>query len=100
MAHDDIRQVIDRLRVIQEDGLDMDTSSLAKLNTLAKAGLVPEDEVAQVKMAVTAMNAGRMPTAQQRTVLLDMLGKFIEVVTDNPSMFSRMKGELDKGGDS
>jgi hypothetical protein len=46
------------------------------------------------------MNAGRMPTAQQRTVLLDMLGTFIDLVTDNSAMFSRVKGELKKGGDN
>jgi len=100
MAHEDIKHVIDRLRVIEEDGLDMDNSKLAKLAVLAREGLVPEDEVRLVRQAVTAMNAGRMPTAQQRTVLLDMLGTFIDLVTDNPAMFSRVKGELKKGGDS
>ena len=67
---DNIKHIIDRLRVLQENELDMDNSQLAKLTLLAKDGLVDEEDVRVVRTAMIAMNAGRLPTLPQRTVCL------------------------------
>jgi hypothetical protein len=93
---DNIKHIIDRLRVVQENELDMDNSQLAKLTLLAKDGLVDEEDVRVVRTAMIAMNAGRLPTLPQRTVLMKMLGTLVDMITANPSMFSRLRTELRK----
>ena len=89
-----IKHIIDRLRVVEENSLDMDNSQIAKLTLLAKDGLVDEEDVRMVRTAMIDMNAGRLPTLPQRTVLMKMLGTLVDMITADPSMFSRMRTEL------
>tara|TARA_B100000902_G_scaffold257919_2_gene244171 strand:+ start:14626 stop:14967 length:342 start_codon:yes stop_codon:yes gene_type:complete len=93
-----IRLTIDRLREIEEND-SMDNSQLSKLMILARAGLVPEEDVRLVRAAMVTMGAGRIPTPAQRDVLLNMLGTLTELITSDMSMFQRIKTNMGKGDD-
>jgi hypothetical protein len=93
-----IRLTIDRLREIEEND-SMDNSQLSKLMILARAGLVPEEDVRLVRAAMVTMGAGRIPTPAQRDVLLNMLGTLTDLITSDMSMFQRIKTNMRKGDD-
>lgn len=93
-----IRLTIDRLREIEEND-SMDNSQLSKLMILARAGLVPEEDVRLVRAAMVTMGAGRIPTPAQRDVLLNMLGTLTDLITSDMSMFQRIKTNMVKGDD-
>lgn len=86
----EIRRLIDRLHDLQEED-GMDNSQLSKLMVLANDGLVPEDEVKLVRTAMRTMGAGRMPTPQQREVLLNMLGTLADMITSDMGMYQKVK---------
>lgn len=86
----EIRRIIDRLHDLQETD-SMDNSQLSKLMILARDGLVPEDDVKLVRQAMVTMGSGRIPTPQQRTVLMDMLGTLADIITSDMSMYQRMR---------
>ena len=86
----EIRRIIDRLHELQEDD-SMDNSQISKLMVLARDGLVPEDDVKLVRQAMVTMDSGRIPTPQQRMVLMDMLGTLTDLITSDMSMYQRVK---------
>jgi len=86
----ELRSIIDRLHTIQEtDG--MDDSQLNKLAMLARDGLIPDDQVVQVRTAMRAMMGGRQPSAQQRQILLNMLGSLADIITSDMGMYQRIR---------
>jgi len=93
-----IRLTIDRLREIEEND-SMDNSQLSKLMILARAGLVPEEDVRLVRAAMVTMGAGRIPTPAQRDVLLNMLGTLTDLITSDMSIYQRFKTKI-RTGDS
>ena len=88
-----IRRIIDRLHETQEEP-SMDNSQLSKLTILARDGLVPEDDARLVRQAMKTMDSGRIPTPQQREVLLNMLGTLTDIITSDMSMYQRVKSNL------
>lgn len=93
---EEIRLIIDRLHDLQEDD-SMDNAQLSKLMILAKDGLVSEDEVRFVRQAMIAMGAGRIPSPQQRTVLLNMLGTLADLITSDMSIYQRFRTKIKQG---
>lgn len=93
---EEIRLIIDRLHDLQEDD-SMDNAQLSKLMILAKDGLVSEDEVRFVRQAMIAMSAGRIPSPQQRTVLLNMLGTLADLITSDMSIYQRFRTKIKQG---
>ena len=93
-----IRRIIDRLHETQEQN-SMDNSQLSKLTLLARDGLVPEDDARLVRQAMKTMDSGRIPTPQQRDVLLNMLGTLADLVTSDMSMYQRVKSNLRNADD-
>ena len=91
-----IRLTIDRLREIEEND-SMDNSQLSKLMILARAGLVPEEDVRLVRAAMVTMGAGRIPTPAQRDVLLNMLGTLTDLITSDMSIYQRFKTKITTG---
>lgn len=96
--NNEMRLIIDRLQALQEDN-SMDSAQLQKLIILGRDGLVPEDEVNLVRTAMRTMMAGRLPTPQQRDVLLNMLGTLADMITGDMSMYTRLKSNLRKQGE-
>lgn len=89
-SSNEIRRIIDRLHEVQEDD-SMDNSQISKLMILARDGLVSEDEAKLVRQAMKTMDSGRLPTPQQRTVLLNMLGTLADIITSDMSMYQRVR---------
>lgn len=95
---EEIRLIIDRLHELQEDD-SMDNAQLSKLVILAKDGLVPEEDVRLVRQAMVTMGAGRIPTPNQRTVLLNMLGTLTDLITSDMSIYQRFRTKMKDTGD-
>ena len=89
-SSNEIRRIIDRLHEIKEDN-SMDNSQISKLMILARDGLVSEDEAKLVRQAMKTMDSGRLPTPQQRSVLLNMLGTLADIITSDMSMYQRLR---------
>lgn len=86
----EIRRIIDRLHDLQETD-SMDNAQLSKLMLLARDGLVSDDEARLVRQAMKTMDSGRLPTPQQRTVLLNMLGTLADLITSDMGMYQRLR---------
>lgn len=89
----ELRSIIDRLHELQESD-NMDNSQLSKLSALARDGLVPDDQVNQVRTAMIAMMNDRQLSAQQRQVLLDVLGTLADIITSDVSIYQRLKSNI------
>ena len=92
---EDIRSIIDRLHDLKENNDGMDNAQLSKLMILANDGLVAED-VRFVRSAMKTMDAGRLPSPQQREVLMTMLGTLAELITSDMSMYQRIRTQMKK----
>lgn len=91
-----IRSIIDRLHDLKENNDGMDTAQLSKLMILAKDGLVDEEEVRFVRSAMMTMSAGRLPSPQQREVLMGMLGTLADLITSDMSIYQRIRTQMQK----
>lgn len=88
-----MRLIIDRLHELQETD-NMDNAQFQKLMILARDGLVPEEEVNMVRTAMRTMMSDRLPTPQQRDVLLNMLGTLTDIITSDMGMYGRIKNRI------
>jgi hypothetical protein len=93
---EEIRSIIDRLHDLKENNDGMDNAQLSKLMILANDGLVAEEDVRFVRSAMRTMDAGRLPSPQQRDVLMGMLGTLAELITSDMSMYQRIRTQMRK----
>ena len=67
-----------------------------KLVILGKAGLLDHDSVMKLRSSFKVMLDGKVPSTQQRTVLLSVLDKLITLVTSDMSLFNRIRSDLQR----
>ena len=67
-----------------------------KLVILGKAGLLDHDSVMKLRQSFKVMLDGKVPSTQQRAVLLTVLDKLITLITSDMSLFTRIRSDLQR----
>ena len=67
-----------------------------KLVILGKAGLLDHDSVMKLRTSLKEMLDGKVPSPQQRAVLLTVLDKLITLITSDMSLFNRIRSDLQR----
>lgn len=70
---------------VLEEGLD------AKLLYLVKNGLIPDEEIAAFKSALTKLQAEGPITLAQKTLIINVFEKLVDIVVSDPTIFQRVK---------
>ena len=70
--------------------------TINKLVILGKAGLLDHDSVMKLRSSFKVMLDGKVPSSQQRAVLLTVLDKLITLVTSDMSLFNRIRSDLQR----
>ena len=83
-----------------ESGEDKDPilfhRTINKLVILGKAGMLDHDSVMKLRTAFKVMLDGKVPSSQQRAVLLTVLDKLVTLITSDMSLFSRIRSDLQR----
>ena len=70
--------------------------TMNKLVILGKAGMLDHDSVMKLRQSFKVMLDGKVPSSQQRAVLLTVLDKLITLVTSDMSLFTRIRSDLQR----
>ena len=70
--------------------------TINKLVILGKAGMLDHDSVMKLRTAFKVMLDGKVPSTQQRAVLLTVLDKLITLITSDMSLFNRIRSDLQR----
>lgn len=103
--------ILNKLRSIEEDaqlneldpgmetgGKEIDTSSFTRTMSRLAAikDAVGEDHFNDLKAGVRSMYMNRRPNLNQMTALMDLLETLLAYVTEDNSLFQRLKADLNK----
>ena len=70
--------------------------TMNKLVILGKAGMLDHDTVMKLRQSFKVMLDGKVPSSQQRAVLLTVLDKLITLITSDMSLFNRIRSDLQR----
>ena len=70
--------------------------TMNKLVILGKAGMLDHDSIMKLRGAFKVMLDGKVPSSQQRAVLLTVLDKLITLITSDMSLFARIRSDLQR----
>ena len=70
--------------------------TMNKLVILGKSGLLDHDSVMKLRQSFKVMLDGKVPSTQQRAVLLTVLDKLITLITSDMSLFNRIRSDLQR----
>ena len=70
--------------------------TMNKLVILGKAGMLDHDSIMKLRQSFKVMLDGRVPSPQQRAVLLTVLDKLITLITSDMSLFNRIRSDLQR----
>ena len=70
--------------------------TMNKLVILGKAGMLDHDSVMKLRQSFKIMLDGKVPSTQQRAVLLTVLDKLITLITSDMSLFNRIRSDLQR----
>ena len=70
--------------------------TMNKLVILGKAGMLDHDSVMKLRQSFKIMLDGKVPSTQQRAVLLTVLDKLIPLITSDMSLFNRIRSDLQR----
>ena len=70
--------------------------TMNKLVILGKAGMLDHDSIMKLRQSFKVMIDGRVPSTQQRAVLLTVLDKLITLITSDMSLFTRIRSDLQR----
>ena len=70
--------------------------TMNKLVILGKAGMLDHDSVMKLRQSFKVMLDGKVPSSQQRAVLLTVLDKLITLITSDMSLFNRIRSDLQR----
>tara|TARA_R100001079_G_scaffold109718_1_gene83246 strand:+ start:586 stop:1623 length:1038 start_codon:yes stop_codon:yes gene_type:complete len=67
-----------------------------RMMPLVKAGLLNNEQLGTFRSAITQFEKGVKPGMEQRKVLADVLGKLLDVITNDLTLANRIKADLGK----
>ena len=70
--------------------------TMNKLVILGKAGMLDHDTVMKLRQSFKVMLDGKVPSPQQRAVLLTVLDKLVTLITSDMSLFNRIRSDLQR----
>jgi len=70
--------------------------TMNKLVILGKAGMLDHDSIMKLRQSFKVMLDGKVPSTQQRAVLLTVLDKLITLITSDMSLFNRIRSDLQR----
>ena len=70
--------------------------TMNKLVILGKAGMLDHDSIMKLRQSFKVMLDGKVPSTQQRAVLLTVLDKLITLITSDMSLFTRIRSDLQR----
>ena len=70
--------------------------TMNKLVILGKAGMLDHDTIMKLRQSFKVMLDGKVPSPQQRAVLLTVLDKLVTLITSDMSLFNRIRSDLQR----
>ena len=70
--------------------------TINKLVILGKSGMLDHDSIMKLRTAFKVMLDGKVPSSQQRAVLLTVLDKLVTLITSDMSLFNRIRSDLQR----
>ena len=70
--------------------------TMNKLVILGKSGMLDHDTIMKLRQSFKVMLDGKVPSSQQRAVLLTVLDKLITLITSDMSLFNRIRSDLQR----
>ena len=67
-----------------------------RLHRLAKQGLIPKDNIAKFRTAMDKMGEKKLPSIEERRILMNLLTSLIGMIMDNKEIYQRIFRSVQK----